>query len=113
MDGVVGDGPADHAVPRMEKGDILKSIDGIPVESLAHAKRLILGRPGTRVSLHLVRPTMCHVRSSHHVPYSLDSGSPHQHSPNHALTVLWDPLAAAGTPDCLMGPLTVLWVVRQ
>ena len=49
MDAVVPDGPADHAVPRMEKGDIVKEIDGVSVASLAHAKELILGTPGSQV----------------------------------------------------------------
>jgi len=49
VDAVVPDGPADHAVPRMEKGDILKEIDGVSVSSLAHAKELILGTPGSQV----------------------------------------------------------------
>ena len=48
---VVPDGPADHAVPRMEKGDIVKLIDGVNVTSLAHAKSLILGEPGTQVGI--------------------------------------------------------------
>ena len=47
---VVPEGPADHAIPRMEKGDILKEIDSVSVESLAHAKSLILGKPGSQVT---------------------------------------------------------------
>ena len=53
---VVPDGPADHAVPRMEKGDIVKLIDGVNVSSLAHAKSLILGEPGTQVGM---PPLLC------------------------------------------------------
>jgi len=53
---VVPDGPADHAVPRMEKGDIVKVIDGVNVSSLAHAKSLILGEPGTQVGM---PPLLC------------------------------------------------------
>jgi C-terminal processing protease CtpA/Prc len=51
VDQLVPDGPADHAIPRMEKGDILKEIDGVSVVSLAHAKELILGPPGSMVLL--------------------------------------------------------------
>ena len=55
VDQVVPDGPADHAVPRLEKGDIVKEIDGVSVTGLAHAKELVLGAPGTMVSLKMVR----------------------------------------------------------
>ena len=51
VDQLVPDGPADHAIPRMEKGDIVKEIDGEGVTSLAHAKELILGAPGSMVCL--------------------------------------------------------------
>jgi hypothetical protein len=61
---VVPDGPADHAVPRLEKGDILKEIDGVVVSSLAHAKQLILGSPGSMVAYR--KP-----QTSNHKPHTL------------------------------------------
>ena len=55
VDQVVPDAPADHAIPRMEKGDIVKEINGVAVNSLAQAKELILGKPGTMVTIKLLR----------------------------------------------------------
>lgn len=55
VDQVVGDGPADHAVPRLEKGDQLKAIDGEPVTGLEHAKKMIIGMSGTKITMKFVR----------------------------------------------------------
>jgi hypothetical protein len=63
VDQLVPDGPADHAIPRMEKGDIVKEIDGEGVTSLAHAKELILGAPGSMVWLPCNIPALARLSS--------------------------------------------------
>jgi hypothetical protein len=52
---VIADGPAASANPRIEPGDVLREVDGVYVTSLAHAKDLLLGKPGTPVTMRLMR----------------------------------------------------------
>ena len=52
---VVPDGPASWGPVRIERGDLLREVDGVTVQSLAHSKELLLGHPGTPVTITLAR----------------------------------------------------------